>query len=102
MFCKKCGTEQKDGQKFCPKCGEPFLDENGKPYKYEGIMLSDSVATCAGAVFGTSTVTTFVESGSGVAAGGTVVGASWEQSVQKGSAGPRLCGEDWYGSGMVG
>jgi len=33
MFCKKCGTEQKDGQKFCPKCGEPFLDENGKPYQ---------------------------------------------------------------------
>jgi uncharacterized Zn finger protein (UPF0148 family) len=32
MYCKKCGTEQKDGQKFCPKCGEPFLDENGKPY----------------------------------------------------------------------
>ena len=32
MFCKKCGTEQKEGQKFCPKCGEPFLDENGKPY----------------------------------------------------------------------
>ena len=32
MYCKKCGREQKDGQKFCPKCGEPFLDENGKPY----------------------------------------------------------------------
>lgn len=32
MYCKKCGTEQKGGQKFCPKCGEPFLDENGKPY----------------------------------------------------------------------
>ena len=32
MFCKKCGTEQHEGQKFCPKCGEPFLDENGKPY----------------------------------------------------------------------
>ena len=32
MFCKKCGTEQKDGKKYCPKCGEPFLDENGKPY----------------------------------------------------------------------
>lgn len=32
MFCKKCGTEQKDGQKYCPKCGEPYLDENGKPY----------------------------------------------------------------------
>lgn len=47
-----------------------LMDENGKPNSYEGIMLSDSVATCAGAVFGTSTVTTFVESGSGVAAGG--------------------------------
>lgn len=47
-----------------------LMDENGKPQSYAGIMLSDSVATCAGAVFGTSTVTTFVESGSGVAAGG--------------------------------
>lgn len=47
-----------------------LVDEEGKPLNYEGIMLSDSVATCAGAVFGTSTVTTFVESGSGVAAGG--------------------------------
>lgn len=47
-----------------------LVDENGKPHSYEGIMISDSVATCAGAVFGTSTVTTFVESGSGVAAGG--------------------------------
>lgn len=33
MFCKKCETEQKDGRKYCPKCGEPFLDENGKPYR---------------------------------------------------------------------
>lgn len=24
MFCKKCGTEQKEGQKYCPKCGELF------------------------------------------------------------------------------
>lgn len=32
MYCKKCGTEQHEGQKFCPKCGEPFLDENGQPY----------------------------------------------------------------------
>lgn len=29
MYCRKCGTEQKPGQKFCPKCGEPFaLIEN--------------------------------------------------------------------------
>lgn len=47
-----------------------LADENGKPFNYNKIMISDSVATCAGAILGTSTVTTFVESGSGVAAGG--------------------------------
>ena len=45
-------------------------DENNKPYNYDKIMISDSIATCAGAVLGTSTVTTFVESGAGVSAGG--------------------------------
>ena len=45
-------------------------DENNKPYNYDKIMISDAVATCAGAMLGTSTVTTFVESGAGVAAGG--------------------------------
>ena len=45
-------------------------DENNKPYNYGKIMLSDSIATCTGAMLGTSTVTTFVESGSGVSAGG--------------------------------
>ncbi len=45
-------------------------DENDKPRNYDKIMISDAVATCAGAMLGTSTVTTFVESGSGVAAGG--------------------------------
>ena len=47
-----------------------LADENNKPFNYNKIMMSDSVATCAGALFGTSTVTTFVESGAGVAAGG--------------------------------
>ena len=51
--------------------GNPVLsDESGKPHNYGRIMLADSVATCAGAALGTSTVTTFVESGSGVSAGG--------------------------------
>ncbi|MBQ3505745.1 MAG: NCS2 family permease [Clostridia bacterium] len=45
-------------------------DENNKPYNYGKILLSDAVATCAGAMLGTSTVTTFVESGAGVSAGG--------------------------------
>ncbi len=45
-------------------------DENDKPYHYGEIMMCDSIATCMGAMLGTSTVTTFVESGSGVSAGG--------------------------------
>ncbi len=47
-----------------------LLDENGVPLKMNRMMLSDAIATCTGAIAGTSTVTTFVESSSGVAAGG--------------------------------
>jgi len=47
-----------------------LLDENGTPINMEKMMLADSIATCAGAIAGTSTVTTFVESASGVSAGG--------------------------------
>ena len=47
-----------------------LLDANGTPINMNKSMLADAIATCAGAVAGTSTVTTFVESSSGVAAGG--------------------------------
>lgn len=47
-----------------------FLDKNGQVPNFERAMLSDAVATCVGAVCGTSTVTTFVESSSGIAEGG--------------------------------
>ena len=47
-----------------------MVDENGDPEDIEKCMLCDSIATCAGAVVGTSTVTTYVESASGVAEGG--------------------------------
>lgn len=47
-----------------------LLDEKGTPIRMEKMMLSDAIATCTGAIAGTSTVTTFVESSSGVAAGG--------------------------------
>ena len=47
-----------------------MLDENGDPININAAMTSDSIATLSGAVFGTSTCTTFVESASGVAAGG--------------------------------
>ncbi len=47
-----------------------MLDENGKLPRIKGALLADSVATMAGAVLGTSTTTTYVESASGVTAGG--------------------------------
>lgn len=47
-----------------------MLDENGDPVDVDKAMTCDSVATVAGSVLGTSTVTTFVESAAGVAAGG--------------------------------
>lgn len=47
-----------------------MLDKDGKLPKVRGALLSDAVATSIGAVCGTSTVTTFVESASGVAEGG--------------------------------
>ncbi|MGN0398594.1 MAG: NCS2 family permease [Blautia sp.] len=47
-----------------------MLDKNGKLPKIKGALLADAIATSAGAVLGTSTTTTFVESASGVAEGG--------------------------------
>lgn len=47
-----------------------MLDKDGKLPRIRGALMADSLATCAGAVLGTSTTTTFVESASGVSAGG--------------------------------
>lgn len=47
-----------------------MLDEDGNMPNMQEAMLSDSIATCVGACTGTSTVTTFIESASGVEAGG--------------------------------
>ena len=47
-----------------------MLDKDGKLPKIRGALLADAVGTSLGAVFGTSTTTTFVESASGVAEGG--------------------------------
>ena len=52
----------------CSKGG--LLDKDGVPLNMNKCMLADAIATCVGAIAGTSTVTTFVESSSGVAAGG--------------------------------
>jgi AGZA family xanthine/uracil permease-like MFS transporter len=46
------------------------IDSKGRVKDIEKAMLADSVGTVAGAVMGTSTVTSYVESGAGVKAGG--------------------------------
>ena len=47
-----------------------MLDKEGKLPRIRPALLADAIATSAGAVLGTSTTTTFVESSSGVSAGG--------------------------------
>lgn len=47
-----------------------MLDKNGRLPRIRPALLADAIATTAGAVLGTSTTTTFVESSAGVAEGG--------------------------------
>lgn len=47
-----------------------MLDKDGNIPNMEQAMLSDAIATTAGSVCGTSTVTTFVEASAGIAEGG--------------------------------
>lgn len=47
-----------------------MLDKNGKLPRIREALLADAIATSAGAVLGTSTTTTFVESSAGVSEGG--------------------------------
>lgn len=47
-----------------------MLDKDGKLPRIKGALMSDAVGTSVGALLGTSTTTTFVESASGVAEGG--------------------------------
>ncbi|MBQ7956198.1 MAG: NCS2 family permease [Lachnospiraceae bacterium] len=47
-----------------------MLDKDGKLPRIKGALMADAIATSAGAVLGTSTTTTFVESASGVSEGG--------------------------------
>ena len=58
------------GTLICVATKADMLDEDGKLPGIKPALLSDAIATSAGAVLGTSTTTTFVESASGVAVGG--------------------------------
>ena len=67
-----CMVDMFDTMGTCVGCcsAAGLMTEDGMPLNYNKIMMSDSIATTAGAMLGTSTVTTFVESGAGVSAGG--------------------------------
>lgn len=54
------GTAEKGG----------FLNKEGKLPRMKQALLADAIATTSGALFGTATTTTYIESGSGIAAGG--------------------------------
>ena len=54
------GTAQKSG----------MIDNEGNMPNMKEVLVSDAIGTLAGSVTGTSTVTTYIESASGVAAGG--------------------------------
>ena len=47
-----------------------IMDKNGNIYRVKQAFMADSIATTAGALLGTSTTTTYVESAAGVAQGG--------------------------------
>lgn len=54
-----------------------MLDKEGKLPRISGALCADSVATSVGAILGTSTTTTYVESASGVSAGGRTGLTAW-------------------------
>ncbi|MDG2991632.1 NCS2 family permease [Candidatus Synechococcus calcipolaris G9] len=47
-----------------------YLNEKGELPRSKAALMADAVGTTAGAIFGTSTVTTYIESATGVAVGG--------------------------------
>lgn len=47
-----------------------FLDKDGKLPRMNRALLADAIATTFGSLMGTSTTTTYIESGAGIAAGG--------------------------------
>ena len=42
MYCKKCGNMQKNGEKFCPKCGTPYLSETSNDLSDSGKVPVDN------------------------------------------------------------
>jgi len=47
MVCEKCGTELKEGIKFCTKCGNKFISQNGN---FNGLAISSVILMLIGAL----------------------------------------------------
>ena len=58
------------GTLVCVSSKAGMLDKDGKVPRVKQALFADAIGTTAGAILGTSTVTTYVESASGVAEGG--------------------------------
>lgn len=58
------------GTFFGAAAGTEMMNEDGSVKNINPAMLSDAIGTAFGAIVGTSTVTTYIESGSGIAEGG--------------------------------
>jgi AGZA family xanthine/uracil permease-like MFS transporter len=58
-----------------------MLDKDGKLPKIKGALMADAVATTAGALLGTSTTTTYVESAAGVTEGGRTGLTAWTTAI---------------------
>lgn len=67
-----CMIDMFDTMGTCVGCcsAAGLMTKDGMPVNFNKTMVADSVATASGALLGTSTVTTFVESGAGISAGG--------------------------------
>ena len=81
QICKYTEARETSSRRFCRphrmeliqgdiKYGPQIRDKDGKLPGIKGALLSDAVGTVAGSMMGTSTITTFVESSSGIMEGG--------------------------------
>ena len=50
MVCGKCGTELKDDSKFCIKCGNKFISQNGM--QLSGLVISSIAVIAVGLILG--------------------------------------------------
>ena len=50
MFCSNCGKKLEDGSKFCPECGEVFVQEAAEAVQQAGNDVADAVVQTGGEI----------------------------------------------------